>query len=268
MIENMKITILGCGASAGVPALKFGWENCDCNNPKNRRLRSSIIIETEETSLLIDMSPDLRQQLLTFGKSKIDGVLLTHEHYDHVMGINELRPIFYQSGKNLEIYAYKNVITNIRKMFYYLFEETEQVIYKPYITTNIIDNDKFSIGDINGICFQQNHGYSTSMGIRIGNFAYTTDVVEFPKNSFEKLYGLDVWIVSCVSKDPKPTHAKLETVLEWVKELKPKMTFLTHMSALMDYDTLIKELPENVRPAYDGMQFNTRSSEILCKCGE
>lgn len=249
----MKITILGCGSSVGVPSLKFGWGECDSDNPKNRRFRSSIIIEHMDTSLLIDMSPDLRQQLLNYDSYKIDGVLLTHEHYDHVIGINELRPVFFNQDKLLEIYAAENVIKNIRKMFYYLFEKTDYLIHKPYISTNVI-TDSFAIGDISGICFEQNHGYSTSTGIRICNFAYTTDVMKFCESSFEKLYGLDVWIVGCVSREKTATHAHLDTVLQWVKELKPKMTFLTHMSTLMDYDSLIKELPENVRPAHDGLQ--------------
>lgn len=249
----MKITILGCGASVGVPSLKFGWGECDSSNPKNLRSRSSIIIEHLNTSLLIDMSPDLRQQLLDFRSYKIDGVILTHEHYDHVIGINELRPVFFGQEKLLEIYATENVIKNIKKMFYYLFEKTDYLIYKPYISTNII-TDSFAIGDISGICFEQDHGYSVTTGIRIGNFAYTTDVAGFSESSFEKLYGLDVWIVGCLSKEKKPTHANLDTVLKWTKELKPKMTYLTHMSALMDYDALMKELPKNVKPAYDGLE--------------
>jgi phosphoribosyl 1,2-cyclic phosphate phosphodiesterase len=248
-----KVTVLGCGASAGVPILKYGWGVCDPKNPKNRRLRSSIMIETEKTSLLIDMSPDLREQLLNLGSSKVDGVLLTHEHYDHVNGINELRPVFFEMNRSLEIYGYKNVIENVRKMFYYLFEESGSDIYKPYISTNIVTED-FSIGDISGICFEQNHGYSTTMGIRIGNFAYSTDVVEFNYESFEKLRGLDIWIVGCLTYKKKLTHANLEQVLEWVQELRPKTTFLTHMSLEMDYDSLLLKLPDNVRPAYDGIQ--------------
>jgi phosphoribosyl 1,2-cyclic phosphate phosphodiesterase len=237
-----------------VPSLKHGWGECDENNPKNRRTRSSIVIESETMSLLIDMSPDLRQQLLDFGKSDMDAVILTHEHYDHVNGINELRPVFFNTNKSVEIYSSDEVIQKIKKMFFYLFDEkTKHEIYKPYISTNVI-TDFFSIGDISGICFEQSHGYSKTLGIRVGNFAYSTDVVEFSNESFEKLRGLDTWIVGCLSREKKPTHANLSAVLEWVDQLKPKMTFLTHMSILMDYDSLLKELPKNVRPAYDGMQ--------------
>jgi phosphoribosyl 1,2-cyclic phosphate phosphodiesterase len=249
----LKITVLGCGSSTGVPSLKYGWGMCDGKNEKNRRTRSSIMLETEKTSLLVDMSPDLRQQLLNLGSSRVDGVILTHEHYDHVNGINELRPIFFETGETAKIYSSHEVIEKIRHMFHYLFQETDHRIYKPYISTGKI-GDTFSVGDISGICFEQSHGYSKTIGIRVGNFAYSTDVVEFCPESFEKLRGLDVWIVGCLSREKKPTHANLETVLKWVEELKPKMTFLTHMNISMDYDALLQELPPNVRPAYDGMQ--------------
>jgi phosphoribosyl 1,2-cyclic phosphate phosphodiesterase len=247
--------MLGCGSSTGVPALKYGWGTCEASNHKNRRTRSSIIIESDSTSLLVDMSPDLRRQLLDSEITKVDGIIVTHEHYDHVNGINELRPMFLESGQNAHLYSSKDVIQKIRKMFYYLFEDNEQDIYKPYIDTHEIENT-FHIGDISGICFEQSHGYSKSLGIRIGSFAYSTDVVEFSKESFEKLYGLDTWIVGCLSHEKKPTHANVETVIEWVNELQPKMTYLTHMSNVMDYDLLMQELPANIRPAYDGMKIN------------
>ncbi|MDR3179676.1 MAG: MBL fold metallo-hydrolase [Holosporaceae bacterium] len=289
----MKVTILGCGSSTGVPALKYGWGSCTKSNEKNIRTRSSIILETEATSLLVDMSPDLRQQLLRyeFCKSipgthenpssgsnqingekdplanssfRVDGVIFTHAHYDHTSGINELRPIFFESGKNLEIYSNAECIAFIKNMFFYLFEDTHHAnsgsasIYKPYISANVIAND-FRIGDISGICFEQDHGHSKSMGIRIGNFAYTTDVVAFPEESFGKLYGLDVWVVDCLSPQMHSNHANIDSILRWVEILKPKMTYLTHMSIRMDYDHLLQILPPHIRPAYDQMQFEVNN---------
>ncbi|GHT90755.1 metal-dependent hydrolase [Alphaproteobacteria bacterium] len=262
--------------------MKHGWGDCDANNEKNIRTRSSIILETETTSLLIDMSPDLRQQLLKYGSSKIDGVIFTHEHYDHTCGINELRPVFFGTDRSLEVYSRSEFLEPIKKMFYYLFasvtldpfsvsseryasttcdieadsareSSVTSEIYKPYIVANTILDD-FQIGDISGICFEQDHGYSKSMGIRVGNFAYTTDVVSFPEESFSKLYGLDTWIVGCLAPEKKSNHAGLDTVLKWVEMLEPKMTYLTHMSIHMDYDHLLTILPSNVRPAYDQMQ--------------
>ncbi len=249
----LKVTVLGCGASGGVPLLKYGWGQCNPNNPKNRRTRSSIMIETEKTKLLVDMSPDLRQQLLRFGSSQIDGVFVTHEHYDHTNGINELRPVYFGTGKSLQIYAKDYVMRSMKKMFYYLFEDSGRDLYKPYVEANVVE-DEFVVGDISGICFEQDHGYSKSTGLRIGDFSYTTDVVSFEKDTFEKLRGLDTWIVGCLSRDKKPTHANLDTVLQWVHELKPRQTYLTHMSVDLDYDSLRADLPQNVFPAYDGLQ--------------
>lgn len=249
----LKVTVLGCGASGGVPLLKHGWGHCNSGNPRNVRTRSSIVIETETTSLLVDMSPDLRQQLLRFGKSRFDGVFITHEHYDHINGINELRPVYFNTNESLEIYAQEHVMNNIKKMFYYLFEDSGKEIYKPYISANIVTDD-FIVGDIAAICLDQSHGYSKTTGVRIGDFAYTTDVISFTNESFELLRGLDTWIVGCLSHDEKPTHANLATVLKWIDELKPRHVYLTHMSIDMDYDSLVRELPPHVRPAYDGLQ--------------
>lgn len=249
----LKITVLGCGASGGVPLLKYGWGRCDAGNPKNSRSRSSVMIETEKTRLLVDMSPDLRQQMFNFGSSQIDGVFFTHDHYDHTSGINELRPVYFGGDRPLRIYARKDVMEDLKKAFYYVFEDSGKELYKSYIEANIVDT-KFSIGDISASCFEQDHGYSKSTGIRIGDFAYTTDVLSFKGESFEQLRELEVWIVGCLSRDAKPTHANLDTVLKWVDELKPRRTYLTHMSADLDYESLLAELPPNVRPAYDGMR--------------
>jgi phosphoribosyl 1,2-cyclic phosphate phosphodiesterase len=242
------------------------------------------------------MSPDLRQQLLRHRSFKVDGVIFTHEHYDHTSGINELRPVFFGSGRTLKIYSNAECIESIKSMFFYLFEDGVQEhnihdpsnrvdeidyakefsgnalygsgdltgndrsanLYMPYISANIIA-DRFQIGDISGICFEQNHGHSKSMGIRVGNFAYTTDVVAFPEESFAKLYGLDVWVVDCLSPEVVSNHANIDSVLQWVEILKPKMTYLTHMSIRMDYDRLLQILPPNVRPAYDQMQFEVNN---------
>jgi phosphoribosyl 1,2-cyclic phosphate phosphodiesterase len=177
---------------------------------------------------------------------------VTHAHDDHVNGICDLRPIFFESKKQAPIFSSPEITEEIRKMFYYLMRKDAPDIYKTYFSLHDV-SDSFFVGDIDCICFRQSHGYSETLGLRIGNFAYSTDVVEFPEASFEKLYGLDLWIVGCPARTPKPTHAHLGKILEWVRELKPKMTFLTHMGNDMDYESLLEELPPNVQPAYDGM---------------
>lgn len=252
MEKCMKITVLGCGSSLGVPALKYGWGECDPNNPKNKRTRSSIIVEDSETVLLVDTSPDLTEQLLRYGQEKIDAVLFTHAHFDHVNGINELRPLFYSKGKFLDIFATKETLAEITSSFPYLFRDDQEKLYASYMKANEIHYGKFKIGNISGICFEQNHGYSKSLGFRIKNFAYSTDVMELNDDMIHILQNLDVWIVDCLCKsDKRPTHANLDTVLDWIEKLKPKKTYLTHMDTSMDYDTLMKILPKNVEPAYD-----------------
>lgn len=246
----MKITVLGCGSSLGVPALKYGWGICDPKNPKNRRTRSSIIIEEKETVLLVDASPDLREQLLRSGSQDIDAILFTHAHFDHTNGINELRPLYLSMNKSLDIFASAETLTDLYQNFSYLFEHNSHEIYDSYLRANEISFGKFSIKNISGVCFEQDHGFSKSLGFRIGNFAYCTDVTGFYDLSL--LENLDIWIVDCLNSDEKrPTHANLELVLQWVDKLHPKKTYLTHMDTSMDYDSLMKSLPSNVEPAYD-----------------
>lgn len=248
----MKVTILGCGSSLGVPALHYGWGNCDKNNSKNHRTRSSIIIEKDDTVLLIDTSPDLKQQLLAYGSEKIDAVFFTHEHFDHVNGINELRPIYLGTKKILNIYSRRETLASIKTLFPYLFnDDNSPNIYRSYMRLNPIQNE-FVIEDISGFCFEQNHGFSTSLGLRIENFAYSTDVVTMSEENFASLEGIDTWVVDCLSLNTnRPTHANLNTVLKWVDRLKPRRTYLTHMDASMDYNTLLKILPAHIKPAYD-----------------
>jgi phosphoribosyl 1,2-cyclic phosphate phosphodiesterase len=201
------------------------------------------------------MSPDLRQQLLDYGSSVVDGVFVTHVHFDHVNGINELRPLFFENDFLLQIYGREKVMEDIRKSFFYLCDHHVDIsaTYRPYISTNVV-KDEFVIGDITGTCFEQDHGYLKSTGIRIGNFAYSTDVAHLDEKAMSQLRDLDTWIVGCTSQEQRPSHASLEQVLRWVEILKPRKTFLTHMSISMDYETLEDGLPANIRPAYDQMK--------------
>lgn len=252
----MRITVLGCGSSLGVPALKYGWGQCNPNNPKNRRTRSSIKIDTASTSLLVDMSPDLLWQLQKCKNQKVDAVFFTHTHYDHTNGINELRPIFLSEKRKLPLYSSSENLKQIKRMFYYLFEDTNIAIYKSYLELHEIQSE-FSVGDICVTCFELDHGYSKSLGIRIGNFAYTTDVNKLNEANFFQLQNLDTWIVDCISFERESlTHANLQTTLKWIDIVKPKRAFLTHMDSSMDYDILLSVLPHNVAPAYDQMEID------------
>jgi len=256
----MKVTILGCGAATGVPAVSHDWGSCDPANPKNRRTRASIYIETEGQKILVDTSPDLRAQMLSNGLKALDGVLYTHDHADHVHGIDDLREVNRITEKPLNVYGEPHVLAVIKQRFDYVFAPVDgdkYLSYKPMLVDHNISGI-FNVGPVAIQPFTQSHGYTNTTGYRIGNFAYSTDVVEFPDESLKYLENLDLWIVSCLLYKPHQTHAHYDKVLEWVERFKPKRTILTHMGARMDYATLRQTLPPNIEPAYDGMVLEVR----------
>lgn len=252
----MKVTVLGCGSSLGVPALKYGWGNCNSSNPRNRRTRSSIMLEEGGITLMVDSSPDVREQLLAYGKEKIDALLYTHAHFDHINGIDELKALF--ATHSLDIFATSETITAIRRSFPYVFRDSadpsSEELHYAFVEAHEIEYGLFDIKGLNGVCFPQNHGKIQSLGFRIKNFAYSTDLKELSPNMIENLQNLDVWIVDCLCLGARrSTHGNLEDILNWGDKLKPKKTYLTHMDTSMDYDTLKKILPDNIEPAYDQM---------------
>jgi len=252
----MKVTILGCGSSGGVPTLSGGWGECDPAEPRNRRLRASILVADGPTTLLVDVSPDCRAQLIAAGTAQLDAVLFTHPHADHCHGVDDLRWVNIATGRDLPAYGDARTLAEVRKRFGYAFEplrfQSELHYYKPVLVSQEIDGP-FCAGTIAVTPFQQSHGFSTTLGFRFGAFAYSTDVVEMPEPAFETLAGIDTWVVDCFRKTPHRTHAHLPRTLEWIGRVKPRRAILTHMGTAMDYRTLCDELPEGVEPAYDGM---------------
>lgn len=251
---SLKITILGCGGSMGVPVIGNDWGKCDPKNPKNRRSRASIIVEDESTRILIDSSPDLRSQFLANDIATIDAVLYTHAHADHIHGLNDLRAVCRNRGKPIDIYADTNSLKEIMDSFPYVFTPNpiEGMFFKPVLVPHKIEAS-FSIQTLSVQPILQNHGYTSSLGFRIGDFAYSTDVVAFEPSEFQKLKGIDVWIVDCIRMKDHPTHAHLEKTLSWIDAVKPKKAYLTHMSEDLDYESLKAILPDYVEPGYDGL---------------
>jgi len=249
----MKITILGCGSSGGVPLIGGNWGACDPYNPRNRRTRVSILVEDREKTLIVDTSPDMRQQLLDCGLKKLDAILYTHAHADHCHGIDELRSINWLTQKPVDVYADAATLKELTQRFAYIFRGAEGGnYYKPAVTAHEISGP-FSIGSIAVVPFYQNHGAIRTLGYRFGDFAYSTDVHDFDEAALEALKGIKTWVVDCVRLEPHLTHLHLDLTLEWIRRVKPKKAYLTHMNHTMDYDTLLSKLPSGVVPSYDGL---------------
>ena len=253
----MKITILGSGASGGVPMIGPVWGNCDPDNPKNRRRRASILLETTDSSVLIDASPDCRAQLLDADVCRLDAVVFTHAHADHCHGIDDLRWINQHQGRAIEAFADSVSFEEMNRRFGYAFEPFEVpehgYFYRPVLEWREIGKRPFSAGGLKFRAYTQDHGYSKTNGLLFGDVAYSTDVVQLDDTAFDLLVGLDLWIVGCLREEPHPTHAHLERVLGWIERVAPRRAVITHMNHMLDYEVLCGKLPDNAVPAYDGM---------------
>ncbi len=257
---SLEITILGCGTSSGVPIPGIGWGNCNPNNPKNYRKRVAILVKSGDTQLLVDAGPDLREQLLASNINHLDGLFITHAHADHIHGLDDLRWINNKMKRDLPCFTDAKTLAILQERFAYVFTQLpvgQENYHKPVLTPQIIGaGKKFTLHHLECLSLEQNHGFSKSFGLRIENFAYCTDVFDFPSKSWQALQGIDCWVVDCLGYKPHPTHAHLERVLGWVEQLKPKQTYFTHMNASLDYDEVMKILPQGVQPAYDGLVIN------------
>ena len=230
---------------------------CDPSNPKNRRRRASILIELADTTVLVDTGPDLRAQINDLnrgeGQLRLDAVLYTHEHADHVGGIDDMRFLAYGQQGRVQAFAKPRCRNDLLQRFSYIFEMREgaKLTYPPIMTLNDWP-DCLEIGSMTIETWEQEHGDITSQGIRVGNFAYSTDASDLSVDVLKSLKGIHTWIVGCIRKEPHPGHAHLDKVLTWVDLVQPNQVFLTHMTGAIDYDTWNAEMPDHVRCAYDG----------------
>lgn len=258
----MKIHILGCGGSGGVPLITGNWGKCDPLNPKNRRRRSSVLVQTDGKNILLDAGPDVREQLLDNKIEHIDAVIFTHAHADHTQGINELRHFSFYLNKKIPIYADEETTQYLKAAHKYSFIQQDEH-YLPFLESHPLERN-FFIENVNVKTISQQHGLIISWGIRIGNFAYSTDFNFISEESFEELRGVKCWIVDCLRFTPHLTHSHLDYTLSLINKLSPKQSILTHMSHECDYEEVKKHIPnDSVQPAFDGMVIEIAGEEVV-----
>jgi phosphoribosyl 1,2-cyclic phosphate phosphodiesterase len=259
---TLTLTILGCGSSGGVPRIGNHWGKCDPENPKNRRRRCSLLLRRfgpeGETRVIIDTSPDLREQMLEQDVGWIDGVLYTHEHADHTHGIDELRSFFLNQNKRVPVWANDRTGTMLLGRFGYCFYSQHGSDYPSILHLLRLDPGqgveiKGVGGSIVALPFEVEHGNDRALGFRIGAVAYTPDLNGIPDESISYLEDLDFWIVDALRRQPHPSHFSLAETLEWISRLRPRQAIITNMHIDLDYETMRKELPRGVEPAFDGL---------------
>lgn len=259
---SLRITILGCGSSGGVPRIGGMWGKCDPTNPKNRRRRCAILVERKgprgTTTVLVDTPPDLREQLLSVRCEHIDGVLFTHDHADHTHGIDDLRMVAYAMKSRIPCHFDAETRDSLTTRFAYCFDKMHGSSYPPILLAQTLEpGAPVSIsgagGAIGVLPVRQLHGDIASLGFRFGNVAYSPDIGGIPEASLPLLAGLDLWIIDALRPMPHPSHFSVKQALEWIGRLGAKRGILTHMTNELDYDALRRELPPHVEPAYDGM---------------
>ena len=251
----MNVRILGCGTSTGVPKIGNEWGQCDPNEPRNYRLRTSILVTSGEERMLVDCGPDLRQQLLSARVNRLAGAIVTHTHGDHCHGIDELRPVSQAVGGPVPLHARLDVLQELQGRFGYAFEQSD--FYRPIAEAREL-GEELSFGNARVRFVDQPHGGPTSLGLRFEedeySVGYAIDFSELTEDMAALYQGVDVWIADCLTRKPHPTHAHLDAVLNWARDLGVGQVYLVHMGNGLDYRTLVAELPDWAAPAYDGLE--------------
>jgi phosphoribosyl 1,2-cyclic phosphate phosphodiesterase len=265
---TLRVTILGCGSSAGVPRVGVGWGACDPSNPKNRRRRCSILVEKtgpggSTTAVLVDTTPDLREQLLGADVRRLDAVLITHEHADHIHGIDDLRPLAIVQHQRIPVYADRMTSELLQIRFGYCFDTPAGSSYPPILKMRHLQSGVTTAvpgpgGAIEALPFRMVHGDIDALGFRFGSIAYAPDVSHMPEESLSSLEGLEILILDALRYTPHPSHFSLSEALELIEKVRPKRAILTNLHTDLDYETLRRELPQHIEPAYDGLQFEAR----------
>jgi phosphoribosyl 1,2-cyclic phosphate phosphodiesterase len=273
-MDELCVTILGCGSSGGVPRLggadgRGDWGDCDPAEPKNRRRRCALLVERRGaggvTRVLIDTSPDMRAQLIDAGVGTLEAVVFTHSHADHMHGIDDLRQVVFNRRARLQVWADGPTQEALLSRFGYAFVQPAGSPYPPILDLNLIDGPVRIDGPggaVRLIPFRAYHGAIDALGFRIGDLAYLPDAVGIPDETWPHLAGLKVWIVDALRRSPHPTHAHLEMTLGWIARAQPERAVLTNMHLDLDYRTLLAELPAGVEPAFDGWSVTLPADQV------
>ena len=260
MSARLRFHILGCGSSGGVPRIGGHWGDCDPANPKNRRRRCSMLVERETdqgvTRVLIDTSPDMRDQLIDAGVGALDGVIYTHSHADHVHGVDDLRMVVFNMRERVNVWADQTTCDALLDRFGYVFIQPEGSSYPPILNLNLL-NGPVRItglgGEITFTPFEVEHGRIDALGFRIKDLVYLPDVSAMNKAAWDVVSGANCWVLDALRRDPHPSHSHLEQSLEWIEKSGVPNAVLTNMHIDLDYETVLAETPDNISPAYDGM---------------
>ena len=265
-----RVTILGCGGSAGVPQIggadgQGDWGACDPAEPRNRRTRSSIILQSDTGErLLVDTSPDMRHQLLSCGVPRVDAILFTHAHADHVLGIDDVRILNRIVNRPLDAYATERTMLDLNRRFDYAFKPWQDTyFFRPVLIPHEISAGQvIEVAGLQVVLFEQDHGFMPTLGLRIGDFAYSTDVAILDDAAFAALAGVDTWVVDCFQRKPHKTHANVEQVIAWAERVGARRVVLTHMGYDVDWAWLKGRLPAHIEPGHDGMTLDFISASI------
>jgi phosphoribosyl 1,2-cyclic phosphate phosphodiesterase len=253
----MKLRILGCGTSSGVPRIGNDWGACDPSEPRNRRRRVSILVEHEADRILVDTGPDLREQLLDAEVRDIDAVIWTHDHADHCHGIDDLRQLYHSRGNPIAGFARAETMETLKRRFAYIFEGKGEY---PRVASLDLLPDRLRIGSMELGVTDQPHGTITAAGLRFDaggrSIGYSTDFNVLTDEMINLFKGVDLWVVDALRRRPHPSHPHLSQALEWIEIVGPGRALLTHMDHSMDYGSLLAELPERVEPGYDGLEIS------------
>lgn len=250
----MKITFLGTGTSQGIPVIGSDHPVCLSSNPKDKRLRVSALIEWDNYTYIIDCGPDFRQQMLRSGCTKLDAIIFTHEHSDHVLGLDDIRPFYFRQGA-IEIYAHKRVLKELRKRFEYIFTKKNRYPGAPSVITKKIKNRPFKLNNLEVMPINGSHYKLQVYGFKFRDFAYLTDMKSVEDEEIKKIKHIKVLVINALRNEPHVSHFNLEEALQFIDKVKPETAYLTHISHLLGFhDEVEKKLPKNVFLAYDGLE--------------